>query len=182
MTSIKQVAFDLDAPLFSATELAIASGMNRETVNLWVSRNLLEPTRREKPLSRRGRKTKEGRPRFSAKAIFRTRLARELGTHLGIGLSEWIALAGVAEVSELASGGVWMEAVARGVENSQPVGPIYAYAAYDKDKRKWMFDMKIGRLEEPEEFGLDIPHIFIPMSEMFKAVYIACKKLLGIIE
>ncbi len=179
MGRIKQVAFDLDAPLFSATELAIVSGMSREAVNLWVSRKLLEPTRRERPLSRRGRKTKEGRPRFSAKAIFRTRLARELGTHLGIGLSEWIALAGAAEVSELASGGVWMEAVARSVENNTRLAPIYAYAAYDKGKREWLFDMKIGQLEEPEEFGLDIPHIFIPMSEVFKAVYIACKKLLG---
>ncbi len=123
----------------------------------------------------------EGRPRFSAKAIFRVRLARELGDRLHVGLSEWVALASIAEVSELASGGVWMEAVARSVDNNARLDPIYAYAAYDKGKREWLFDMKIGQLEEPEGFGLDIPHIFIPMSEVFKAVYVECKKLLGIV-
>jgi hypothetical protein len=120
----------------------------------------------------------EGRPRFSAKAIFRVRLARELGTHLGIGLSEWVALASIAEAAESASGGVWMESVARGLENDTPFPRVYAYAAYDKGE--WLFDMEVGELKKPE-FGVTIPHIFIPMSDVFAAVYIECKKLLGIV-
>jgi hypothetical protein len=126
---------------------------------------------------------------FSSVAIFKVRLTLELGRHLGIGLSEWVALSNIAEVAvmpshvtniaraaDMIAGGNWMWAVARGVENRKPF-KICSYAT--QDHGEWLFDMEIGEERRAPYFGLDVPHLFIPMWRIFETVYIECKELLG---
>lgn len=126
---------------------------------------------------------------FSSSAIFKVRLTLELGRHLGIGLSEWVALgniaekadmpssaANIAEVADMIAGGNWMWAVARGVENQKPF-KICSYAT--QDHGKWLFDMEIGEERRQPRLWLDVPHLFIPIWRIFETVYIECKKLLG---
>jgi hypothetical protein len=188
---IKQPRFDLDAALFTAGELAEVSGLSRAMVDVWVSRGLLEPTRRERAKRQtKGRVRKgQGRPMFSSVAIFKVRLTLELGRHLGIGLSEWVALsniaelakipsyiANIAEVADMIAGGNWMWAVARGIENGKPF-KICSYAT--QDHGEWLFDMEIGEDRRQPRFGLEVPHLFIPMWRVFETVYVECKKLLG---
>ena len=126
---------------------------------------------------------------FSSVAIFKVRLTLELGRHLGIGLSEWVALsniaelakipsyiANIAEVADMIAGGNWMWAVARGVENGKPF-KICSYAT--RDHGEWLFDMEISEERRQPRFGLEVPHLFIPMWRVFETVYVECKKLLG---
>jgi hypothetical protein len=189
---IKQAAFPLDAPLFTSAELAEVSGLARSMVDVWVSRGLLEPTRREQsPRRTKGRVRKgHGRPMFSAIAIFKVRLACELGRHLGIGLSEWVpfgndmakaleAASDTTKITDLVAGGNWMWAVARGIENGKPF-KISGYAT--QVKGKWVFDPRLGSERSDPSFGLDVPHLFIPMSSIFAMVYGDGKKLLGITD
>jgi hypothetical protein len=119
------------------------------------------------------------------------RLACELGPRLGIGLSEWVPISkkieeleipssqvtNIAELAEIVSGGNWMWAVARGVENNKPF-KIYCFAT--NTGGKWVFDTHIGDdLTEPC-FGLTVPFLYIPMWRIFSSVYIECKKLYGL--
>jgi hypothetical protein len=184
---IKQPAFDLDAALFSSGELAQVAGLSRAMVDLWVSRGLLEPTRRERAERRtKGRVRKgHGRPMFSAGAIFKVRLTLELGRHLGIGRSEWVPLGtkvegalltNVAEVADRMAGGNWMWAVARGVENRKPF-KIYTLATYSHGE--WLFEMQLG--QQPRKLSWqDVPYLVIPTWKIYETVYLHCKKLLGI--
>lgn len=189
---IKQPLFDLDAALFTAAELAQVSGLSRAMVDVWVSRGLLRPTRRERAQRQtKGRVRKgHGRPMFSAGAIFKVRLTLELGRHLGIGLSEWVPFgneaedaeipsytASIAELAELIAGANWTWAVARGVENDKPFR-IYSYATYVDGKL--LFDTHVGEHRREPCFGLDVPHLYIPIWRIFETVYVDCKRLLGI--
>jgi hypothetical protein len=187
---IEQPAFDLDAALFSSGELAQVAGLSRAMVDLWVSRGLLEPTRRERAERRtKGRVRKgHGRPMFSAGAIFKVRLTLELGRHLGIGRSEWVPLgktveeaqvANIAEAADRVAGGNWMWAVARGVENEKPFR-IYTLATYCNGE--WLFDMQLGDQSHMPSFGQDVPYLVIPTWKIYEAVYVACKELLGLTD
>ena len=191
---IKQPAFDLEAPLFGTGELARVSGLSRAMADAWVSEGRLKPTRREQSQRRiKGRLQKrQGRPRFSAIAIFTVKLTLAIRAQFGIGLSEWNTLGEEAEaapfpadamnIAELATyiaEGNWFWAVARGVENNKPF-KIYCYAT--RSKNKWTFDTHIGdELKEPC-FGLTEPFLFIPMWRIFSEVYVECKKLLGVTD
>lgn len=178
-------------PYFTAAELAEVSGLARSVVDLWVSRGLLPPTRREhSPRRSRGRVRKgKGRPMFSAVAIFKVRVACELGQHLDIGLSEWwIAsteaaqatnnseLSSIARAAEISAEGNWMWAVARAAEAGKQF-KVYGYTAFRKGE--WLFDMHVGDTLAQPCFGTEIPHIFVPMSDIFSVVYRECKKLLS---
>jgi len=190
-----QPDFSINAPVFTVTELARVSGISRPAIDMYLHRGVLIPTRREQKSSRtrktkvRGRKTPQGRPMFSVIIIFKTRLIRELGT-LGLGPSESSLAsdevlhaeipAGELEagnVAEIAAGRNWMWACARSVEANQPVN-IYAYAARSADK--WLFDVHLGEKVAIPSFGLQIPHIYVPISVIFMSVYNECKRLLGV--
>ena len=91
-----------------------------------------------------------------------------------------------ASISELADapayGGEWMWAMARSIERGKP---FYIYAYATRSDQKWQFDMHIENpgAERPNElpcFGWKVPHIFVPVGEIFIAVYNDCKKLLGL--
>ena len=89
-----QLDFDIDAALFTVTELAQVSGISRSAIDMYLHRGVLIPTRRARTLSPtrktkvRGGKTAQGRPMFSVIIIFKARLIWELGNTLGLGPSE----------------------------------------------------------------------------------------------
>jgi hypothetical protein len=88
------------------------------------------------------------------------------------------ALAELAEASDtLAMQSEWMWAVARSIERGEQFC-VYAYATRLDDQ--WLVDMHFVAPGEPPCFGLEAPHIFIPVSAVFAFVYFECKKLLGI--
>jgi hypothetical protein len=75
-----------------------------------------------------------------------------------------------------------MWAMARSIERGKP---FYIYAYATRSDQKWQFDMHIENpgAERPNElpcFGWKVPHIFVPVGEIFIAVYNDCKKLLGL--
>jgi hypothetical protein len=80
-------------------------------------------------------------------------------------------------VAEIAAGRNWMWACARSVETKQPIN-IYAYAARSADR--WLFDMHLGEKGAIPCFGLQVPHVYVPISKIFISVYIECKKILGV--
>jgi hypothetical protein len=128
---------------------------------------------------------------FSAIIIFKARLICELGHTLGLGPSEASLASDEAlhaeiparelekeNVAEIAVGRNWMWACARSVEENQPLN-IYAYAARSADR--WLFDMHLGEKGAMPSFGLLVPHVYVPLSEIFiGVVYAECKKILGV--
>ena len=191
-----QLDFDIDAALFTVTELAQVSGISRSTIDMYLHRGVVIPTRRERTLSHtrktkvRGRKTTQGRPMFSAIIIFKARLIWELGNTLGLGPSESSLASDEAlhaeipareleagNVAKIAAGRNWMWACARSVETHQPIN-IYAYAARSADG--WLFDIHLGEKGANPCFGLQVPHLYVPISEIFMSVYNDCKKILGV--
>ena len=191
-----QLDFDIDAALFTVTELAQVSGISRPAIDMYLHRGVLIPTRRARTLSPirktkvRGWKTAQGRPMFSVIIIFKARLILELGNTLGLGPSESSLASdqalrteiparqlGEENVAEIAAGRNWMWACARSAETKQPIN-IYAYAARSADR--WLFDMHFGENGAIPCFGLRVPHVYVPISEIFINVYKECKKILGV--
>jgi hypothetical protein len=191
-----QLDFDINAALFTVTELAQVSGISRSAIDMYLHRGVLIPTRRARTLSPtrktkvRGWKTAQGRPMFSVIIIFKARLIWELGNTLGLGPSESSLASDQAlhteipareleagNVAEIAAGRNWMWACARSVETNLPIN-IYAYAARSGDR--WLFDMHLGDKGEIPSFGLQVPHVYVPISEIFISVYKECKKILGV--
>jgi hypothetical protein len=209
---IAGVAFDLYRPLFTAGKLADLSGVKRPTIDTMATRGFIRASGREQPAtSRRQSTTKgrrppasKGRPLFSARDVFKVRLMRVLAAQLDLAFTESVEMAGwagepdkgqqkkIAEyetsISELADApayeGEWMWFLARTLERGKPAH-IYAYAT--RSGGKWEFEMHIKGpgVEKPNEppcFGWKVPHIYVPVSEIFIAVYNDCKKLLGITD
>jgi hypothetical protein len=163
---------------------------------MYLHRGILIPTRRARTLSPtrktmvRGRKTAQGRPMFSVIIIFKARLILELGNTLGLGPSESSLASDEAlrteipaleleegNVAEIAAGRNWMWACARSAETKQPIN-IYAYAARSADR--WLLDMHSGEKGAFPCFGLEVPHVYVPVSKIFISVYNECKKILGV--
>jgi len=193
-----QLDFDIDAALFTVTELAQVSGISRPAIDMYLHRGVLIPARRARTLSPirktkvRGGKTAQGRPMFSVIIIFKARLIRELGNTLGLGPSESSLASdealqaeiparelGAGNVAEIAAGRNWIWACARSVETKQPIN-IYAYATRSADR--WLFDMHFGEKGAIPCFGLQVPHVYVPISEIFISVYNECKKILGVTD
>jgi hypothetical protein len=190
-----QLDCDIDAALFTVTELAQVSGISRSAIDMYLHRGVLIPTRRARTLGPtrktkvRGWKTAQGRPMFSVIIIFKARLILELGNTLGLGPSESSLASDEAlrteipahqlkgeNIAKLAADRNWMWACARSAETNQPIN-IYAYAARSADR--WLFDMHLGEKGAIPCFGLQVPHVYVPISELFISVYNDCKKILG---
>jgi hypothetical protein len=184
-------AFDLDVGQFTTGEVAQVCGVSRPVIDMWGTRGFIEPTRRERPIARRQTstmrsRTSKGKPLFSARDIFKARLLQVLAAQLGIALTDSVlvarqaekALIGAAQVADnVARNGEWMWATARSFEQGES---LYIYAYATRSERKWLFDIHITNPGEPPSFGWDLPHMYVPMSAIFIAVYTDCKKLLGI--
>ena len=163
---------------------------------MYLHRGVLIPTRRARTLGHtrktkvRGWKTAQGRPMFSVIIIFKARLIWELGNTLGLGPSESSLASDEAlhaeipareleeeNVAEIAAGRNWMWACARSVETNQPIN-LYAYVARSADR--WLFDIHLGEKGAIPCFGFQVPHVYVPISEIFISVYNECKKILGV--
>jgi hypothetical protein len=201
----KQPPFDLYAGLFSVAEVAEISRVPRPIMDVWVNRNVLTPTRRQRPAtgdpqqnSKKPRPARRpGRPLFACRDVFKASLIRVLADYglSSTGSSELAGVtiaakipAGVAfarnaapwasfEIAEATGGGEWMWACARSIERQRPLF-IYVYAA--QQNRKWSIDMHVGARGAKPCFGWNRPHIFIPMSELFADVYLRCKEILEV--
>ena len=44
----------------------------------------------------------------------------------------------------------------------------------------WLFDIHLGEKGAIPCFGLQVPHVYVPISEIFISVYNDCKKILGV--
>jgi DNA-binding transcriptional MerR regulator len=189
---IAGVPFNLYAGLFTPNKLAELCGVKRPVIDTMSNRGFIGPTQRE-------RATK--RPLFSFRDADYIRMMRVVAP-LGLGLKESslmadefkrkkmtkseVAMEAMAEMAAIAetptTKGEWMWAMARSVERGKPFY-IYAYAA--PIKNKWQFDMHIENpgVEHPGEppcFGWEVPHIYVPVSEIFIAVYDDCKRMLAL--
>ena len=71
-------------------------------------------------------------------------------------------------VAKIAVSRNWMWACARSVETHQPIN-IYAYAARSADG--WLFDIHLGEKGANPCFGLQVPHVYVPILEIFISVY-----------
>lgn len=192
---IAGVAFDLYGGLFSVAEAAAILGMKPSVLAMWGQRGFGPPTRREgSGRTMRGKKrSRQGKGLYSARDLVKLRTQQML-SDMGLSLKESVPVGDetkltsksvakrlsemeAAEISEaIAMTGEWMWATARGLERGQPF-PVYAYAA--RVENKWRFDMHVGKVGEPPCFGWQVPHIYLPMSEIFMSVYTACKKMLA---
>jgi hypothetical protein len=206
---IAGVAFDLYRPLFTAGKLADLCGVKRPVIDTMATRGFIRASGREPAATpRRQSATKgrrppasKGRPLFSARDVFKVRLIRVLAAQLDLAFTESVEMAGwvgetdkvqqkkiadyEASISELADApayaGEWMWAMARSIERGNP---FYIYAYATRSEQKWQFDMHIEnpgaeRPNEPPCFGW-VPHIYVPVGEIFLVTYADSKKLLGI--
>jgi hypothetical protein len=168
---------------------------------MWGQRGFIQPTRREKAAEKRSdkkstkQKAPKGKPLFSARDIIKARLLQTLSEQMGLPLSNSAEVADevkktpdevakrvsaieAAEIADtVAMKGEWMWAVARAYERGKHLH-VYLYAC--RPNKKWQFDMHVGNPGEPPCFGWNVPHIYVPMSDIFIAVYTECKKVLGI--
>jgi hypothetical protein len=207
---ISGVPFNLYKPLFTTTKVAALCGVQRPVIDTMGTRGFIRASGREQSATPRqqsrtkGRRSgaSEGRPLFSARDVFKVRMMRVLAGQLDVGLTESGFMADKAEKPDesvkrtiaeyeaatveiadtIAMTGEWMWAMARSIERGRPF-QIFAYAA--RLDNEWQFDMHIENPDvespgEPPCFGWKVPHIYVPVGEIFIAVYNDCKKLLGI--
>jgi DNA-binding transcriptional MerR regulator len=194
------VPFDIYGPQFTVGEAATILGIKPTVLAMWGQRGVGPPTRREGGSGKRRKKgSRKGKGRFSAQDLVKLgtqQMLSEMGFSLGgtvpVGeevrltpdsVAQRLSAIEAQEIAEtVAMTGEWMWAMARSIERGRPY-LIYAYAARAKDK--WQFDMHVENpgVEKPSEppcFGWEVPHIYVPVGEIFSAVYNDCKKLLGI--
>jgi hypothetical protein len=197
---IAGVAFDLYAGQFPAGEAADILALKGSVLAMWGIRGFSEPTRRkaerEKRCDKRAKKKRapKGDPLFSCRDLFKLRLLQILPEQLGVPLAytsevgedakatpqkvaKAITKIEAAEAADtIAMTGEWMWAVARAFESGNHLH-VYLYAS--RPNQKWSFDMHVGKLGEPPSFGWKVPHLYLPLSEIFISIYIECKKVLG---
>jgi hypothetical protein len=205
---IAGVAFDLDKGLFTAAKLADLCGVKRPVIDTMGTRGFIQVTGREPPAAPRPQSKAKGRqprspkghPLFSFRVVVKVREMRVLAAQTNLALTESVGMVDEepgesaqrtiadyeASLSELADapayGGEWMWAMARSVERGKPFF-VYAYAARPDDE--WQIDMHIENpgVQSPNEppcFGWKVPHIYVPVGEIFISVYNDCKRLLGL--
>jgi hypothetical protein len=131
----------------------------------------------------------DSRPMFSVIIIFKARLILELGNTLGLGPSESSLASDEAlrteiqareleeeNAAEIAAKRNWMWTCARSVETKHPIN-IYAYAA--RSAGRWLFDVHLGEKGAMPCFGLQVPHVYVPISEIFISVYTTARRYSG---
>lgn len=168
------------APTFSSTELCKIAKIDRKLVNLWLERDVIQPSRTEQLPVRT-------RPYFSCVAIFKARLTHELSGLLDIGASS-SSIAGLgAEVADnptiptpeilrvihVAASEGWMHGSARAVERGKPLN---FYAGLSRSERCWEFRMDQDVHKLAGHFK-KLPFVLIPIGTLFDAVYLDCKSV-----
>jgi hypothetical protein len=186
---------------FTAGEASIILGLDGATLATWGKRGFIIPTRREQGAGsaagkkRNKKNSPKGKSLFSVRDLVMIRVLHLCSQQMSLALSvsaklgddvkkthqpaaRAIAAMEAARVSEaVAMHGEWMWAVARAYERGEKFA-VYIYAA--RPHLKWEFDMHVGDLGQRPSFGWEVPHIYVPASDIFIPIYVECKKLLGI--
>lgn len=157
---------DLDAPFFTAGQLAGAAGLPRGTADVWVHRGLI---------GSRGRRTGKGRAPFSIAVVFEAKVFRILAEDVGIKPSESLAIAKQLATVK-AEDGYWMFSVARGIENAKPLDLV---AALSRSDGRWRSVLHHSTQSASADFGAEKAYIELPISKIFEGVYDTCKRMLA---
>jgi hypothetical protein len=190
-------AFNIYAGDFSLGEGATILGNKPSVLTMRMQRGLAVPERREGGSGTKNLKkgSRRGRVRLSARELTKiqtqqilsdmgfllkesTPVGNEIKTTQKSAAKRLSAIEAEKIADAVAYKGEWMWAVARAFERGEHLH-VYVYASRDQQKN-WQFDMKVGERGQPPCFGWAVPHIYLPMSDIFISVYTACKKLLGI--
>jgi hypothetical protein len=174
---------NIHLPLFSATELGKVAGIERKLVNLWLERELIQPTRIERLAVRK-------RPLFSVVAIFKARLIRILSGSLLVSASGSMLAGAEAEraskpgaatrsrtpaLPEVIADEGWMWAVARSVESGKALPLV---AAITRSDDCWDFFLGLEVSSFARRFAPEVPYAVVPIGEIFASVYLECKALI----
>jgi hypothetical protein len=197
---IAGVAFDLYAGLFTASEASNILGLSGAVLATWGQRGFSQPTRREQGgastagTKRIKKNSPKGKPLFSARDLVKLRTLQIFSEQMGLPLtasaefgervkktaeSAAEAIAGMEATSvadTVAMRGEWMWAVARAFERGEK---FHVYIYVTRPRERWEFDMHVGELGEPPCFGWQLPHIYLPASEIFVGIYAKCKAMLS---
>lgn len=172
--SMRKPPIDPDLAQFSQAVLCSIAGIDNETANNWS-----KPKRGIIRSASGGRKM-PGRRLYSLSAIFTAKLARLLVEDFGIGPSESGPIKNdfAEAIAKKVSGGNWMWALGRAIENSKPL-KIVVYTRRHGQSGKWDIDMRIGgENAAAPKFDPQTPYLVLPVSAIFEFVYIECKKML----
>lgn len=180
------------AAQFPLGEAARILDMKPSVLAMWGQRGLGSPTRREGS-SRTKKRSRQGRGLFSARDMVKIK-TQQILADMGFSLNETVPLGDKAKLTTASAAmrlsaieaeevadtvtmkGEWMWAVARAFEAGKHLH-VYVYAS-PHNQKEWQFDMHVGDLGEPPCFGWTMPHIYLPMSDIFIGIYTACKKML----
>ncbi len=177
-----QVKFPLDLPLFTFTDLKQVSRLASGTADALLHRGVIGDESAKLADTKKKRRTRNQR-RFSAIGIAKARFIAELLSHRLMDSTNVTSIVNNRDfIFALDAKEHWMWAIARGVESGKRL-ELYCYATYSVSDKKWQIDVKFRDELQKDPwpcFGLEEPHVFIPISEIFERVYVECKELLGI--
>jgi hypothetical protein len=162
------MAVDLNAAEFTASELREAAGLDLHVTNIWLQRQLLEPTKAE----RLNRKTRQ---RFSIAAIFQARMMRLLAEHVGIGpLNSKTATSRLFRdfVRIVADESMWP--LARGMRRGKP---IKITAAIWRTGETWKYRFFVNDEKVDSGLGPEAIVAVVPVSEIFTVVFEKCEAI-----
>ena len=184
---------DITDPRFTARDLSEVALIDRKLVNLWLERNLIEPTL-VKPLEVRKR------PMFSMVAIYKARLMRLLSDYLEISTSGLklaglevekanrrgaAAASGIKRAANAIADAGWMWAVKRSVDDNRPLArdaagkPLTLYGAIALIDGCWDFHMEFELSKFTSHFAPEVPFAVIPIEATFASVYRQCQALVS---
>jgi hypothetical protein len=166
---------DPDLAQFSQAVLCSIAGIDNETANNWAKekRGIIR--------SVSGGRKMPGRRLYSLSAIFTAKLARLLVEDFGMGPSEAgpIKSRFAEAIAKKVSGGNWMWALGRAIENSKPL-KIVVCTRRQSQSGKWDIAMRIGDENAAPKFDDPrTPYLLLPVSAIFESVYIQCKRILS---
>ena len=209
---IAGVAFDLYRPLFTAGKLADLCGVKRPVIDTMATRGFIRASGREQPATpRRQSATKgkrppapKGRPLFSARDVFKVRLMRVLAAQLDLAFPESKVMAVWAE-EPVRSSKKRLQSTKLQYRNLQTLPPTRASGCgflleplrgespltstpMRRDPEasgNSTCTSKVRASRSPMSRRASVGKsrtFFVPVGEIFIAVYNDCKKSLGITD
>jgi len=173
-----QEKFPLDLPLFTFSDLKQVSKLASGTADALLHREVIGDESAKPTDAKKKRRTRNQR-RFSAIEIAKARFIAELLSHRLMDSRNVVSVVNDPKfIFAVDKKEHCMWAIARGVESDKRI-ELYCYATYSD--KKWKIDPKFrNELKDGPCFGLNEPHVFIPISDIFEKVYSQCKELLGV--
>ncbi len=182
---------DITDPRFTARDLSEVAMIDRKLVNLWLERELIEPTLIKLLEVRK-------RPMFSVVGIYKARLMRLLTDHLQMSTSGLklagseiakanrrgaAAASGIKSVAHAIADTGFLWAVKRSVDENRPLArdsagkPLALYGAVALVDDCWDFHLDFDLNELATRFASEVPFALIPVESTFASVYRQCLAL-----